>query len=1205
MSSTSSRRRWRYDVFLSFRGADTRNTFTDHLYSALNQKGILTFRDDPELEKGKSLRPELLAAIEESRFAIVILSRSYASSSWCLDELVKIIQCMKEMGQQVLPVFYRVDPSDVRHQRGSFELKWEPQVEVREHEEVYGKNEDRLNAWRAALTEVANLSGWVYKSYSHQTKLIEEIVNHILKKSVYTSSSVDKGLIGMESRIDDLLSNYIFAQLGGVRFIGIHGMRGIGKTTVARAIYDEICQGFYRSCFLSNVREMSKNNGLVSLQEKLLSSILMAKVENIEDEYTGAAMIERRLCRIKVLVVIDDVDQLSQLEKLAGSRNWFGPGSRIIITTTDIQLLKAHDVDATYKAYGLNCDETLQLLSLKAFKKCSPPEDYLQLCYHILGYAQGLPLALVVLGSFLFGRSTDEWASAIDRLKNTPDKRIIEVLRISFDGLDEKDKEIFLHIACFYKGKDKDRVTQILDYCKLNPVIGLSVLADRCLITISNNELSMHDLLQEMGWEIVREQSPEEPGKRSRLWSHEDINTVLKRNKGTDSIQGMVMELTELQVAHWKPEAFSNLSQLILLHIRNVDLPEGLTCLSNSLRLLEWTGYPLRSLPKKFEADELIELNLCQSNIKQLWKGTKNFDKLKFIKLCHSQNIVETPDLGGVQNLETLDLEGCENLVRIHRSLGFHKKLIVLNLKDCKSLRSLPSQIKMESLETLILSNCSKVKKIPEFVGNMERLLVLCLDETAIEELPVSIERLSGLVSLNLSNCRNLVCLPSTINKLKSVVNLSGCLKLCKHQVNVGEMDCFEETDVNSGSAIEMSSTHDRIKYVRGSIFHGCKVVWRSLNNFLPSGLVQKVNTEPMNFRLPISGLCNLTYLNLSNCNLGEGAFACEFGYVPSLVTLNLSGNNFVRLPSGIGLLSKLENFNLENCKRLQELSDLPSNSRLDLRADGCTSLKYLFDASNLNRLNKSYFNFINCFNLNSNQGCNNIAFEMLKTFMYQGISNKRETFQIVIPGSNIHEWFSHQSIGCSLSVRPAYWNNSRFLGFALCAVFVLHEHHQVDELYVDEFKTFNATHHLVCCLKLDGRELKVYGNQPAFRFSEEFCQVESDHLWLFYVSRDKYFGTEWWHNCYSQLEFLFETRGPGLKVKKCAVRLIYEQDVQELNQRTTQPSSRMSPDEDILSGFDIPVAGETSGTGSRICTLEELLAGRNIEDAVIHHWPL
>ncbi|XP_040368772.1 disease resistance protein RPV1-like [Rosa chinensis] len=534
MASTSSCRQWKYDVFLSFRGEDTRGGFTGLLYAALNQRGIHTFMDDRELEKGKSIRPELLAAIEESRSAIVILSPRYACSSWCLDELVKIIQCMNEMGQQVLPVFYGVVPSVVRHQRGSFELKSKRQedVQVREHEEVYGQNnEDSLNAWRAALTQVANLSGWDFNNYRNPTNLIEEIVNHILKKSVYISSSVDKGFIGMGSRIDDLLSNYIRPQLRGVRFIGIHGMRGIGKTTLARAIHDQICQDFDRSCFLSNVREMSKNNGIVSLQEKLLSRILMAKIKNIEDEYTGAAMIQRRLCRKKVLVVIDDVDQLTQLEKLAGSHKWFGPGTRIIITTTDVQLLKAHDVDATYKANGLNCDEALQLLSLKAFKKLPPPKDYLHLCYDIIGYAKGLPLALVVLGSFLFGRSPDEWESAIDRLKNTPDKRIIDVLRISFDGLDEKDREIFLHIACFYKGKDKDRVTQILNYCQLNPVIGLSVLADRSVITISNNELWMHDLLQELGWEIVREQSPQEPGKRSRLWSHEDINNVLERNK--------------------------------------------------------------------------------------------------------------------------------------------------------------------------------------------------------------------------------------------------------------------------------------------------------------------------------------------------------------------------------------------------------------------------------------------------------------------------------------------------------------------------------------------------------------------------------------------------------------------------------------------------------------------------------------------------
>ena len=153
-SSSSSSRRWIYDVFLSFRGEDTRNNFTDHLYVALQRSGIFTFRDNERLERGKSISPELMKAIEESRFAIVILSRNYASSTWCLDELAKIIQCMKEMEMTVLPIFYGVDPSDVRKQKESF-----AQAFV-EHEERLKGNTKNVQTWRAVLSEVANLSGW-------------------------------------------------------------------------------------------------------------------------------------------------------------------------------------------------------------------------------------------------------------------------------------------------------------------------------------------------------------------------------------------------------------------------------------------------------------------------------------------------------------------------------------------------------------------------------------------------------------------------------------------------------------------------------------------------------------------------------------------------------------------------------------------------------------------------------------------------------------------------------------------------------------------------------------------------------------------------------------------------------------------------------------------------------------------------------------
>ena len=153
IASSSSLPKWEYDVFLSFRGEDTRNSFTDHLYAALDQKGIKTFRDDERLEKGKPISMELLNAIEKSKFAIIILSRNYASSSWCLDELVKIVECKEDTRLTILPVFYGVDPSDVRNQRDSF-------AEAFAKHEVLIKNKEKLQLWRAALTQVANLSGW-------------------------------------------------------------------------------------------------------------------------------------------------------------------------------------------------------------------------------------------------------------------------------------------------------------------------------------------------------------------------------------------------------------------------------------------------------------------------------------------------------------------------------------------------------------------------------------------------------------------------------------------------------------------------------------------------------------------------------------------------------------------------------------------------------------------------------------------------------------------------------------------------------------------------------------------------------------------------------------------------------------------------------------------------------------------------------------
>ena len=271
---------------------------------------------------------------------------------------------------------------------------------------------------------------------------------------------------------------------------------------------------------------LKKKSGLCKLQKKLL----MLKKLNVQDVDDGLQMIKNRLHNKKILLVLDDVNELDQLKKLAGEHCWFGLGSRVIITTRDKHLLVLHEVNEIYEAKVLNHEEALQLFSLKALKMDHPPEDYGKLSQAFVNYSKGLPLALEVLGSFLFGKNIDEWKNGLDRLNEFPERRILDVLQISFDGLQSTEKEIFLNIACFFNRMYRDVVIKILDYLGLYPKIGLKVLIDKSLVKLHEDQLWMHELLQEMGRDIVHQECPKDPGKRSRLWLFEDIDNVLTKN---------------------------------------------------------------------------------------------------------------------------------------------------------------------------------------------------------------------------------------------------------------------------------------------------------------------------------------------------------------------------------------------------------------------------------------------------------------------------------------------------------------------------------------------------------------------------------------------------------------------------------------------------------------------------------------------------
>ncbi|KAL3564702.1 hypothetical protein D5086_032748, partial [Populus alba] len=617
--SSRSRPEGAYDVFLSFRGEDTRKTFTDHLHTALVQAGIHTFRDDDELPRGEEISHHLLRAIRESKISIVVFSNGYASSRWCLNELVEILKCKrKKTGQIVLPIFYDIDPSDVRKQTGSFAEAFD------KHEERF--EEKLVKEWRKALEDAGNLSGRSLNDMAngHEAKFIKEIIKDVLNNLDPKYLFVPELLVGMD-RLAHNISYFLSTATDDVRIVGIHGMPGIGKTTIAKVVFNQLCYRFEGSCFLSNINETSKQfNGLALLQKQLLHGILKQDVANINCVDRGKVLIKERLCRKRVLVVADDVARQDQLNALMGERSWFGPGSRVIITTRDSSiLLKA---DQTYQIEELKPYESLQLFRWHALRDTKPPEDYIELSKDAVDYCGGIPLALEVMGACLSGKNRDGWKSVIDKWRRIPNRDIQGKLSISFDALDgEELQNAFLDIACFFIDRKKEYVAKVLGArCGYNPEVDLETLRERSLIKVNAfGKITMHDLLRDMGREIVRESSPKEPGKRTRIWNQEDAWNVLEQQKGTEVVEGLKLDVRASEAKSLSTRSFAEMKCLNLLQINGVHLTGSFKLLSKELMWICWHECPLKYFPSDFTLDNLVVLDMQHSNLKELWNGKK------------------------------------------------------------------------------------------------------------------------------------------------------------------------------------------------------------------------------------------------------------------------------------------------------------------------------------------------------------------------------------------------------------------------------------------------------------------------------------------------------------------------------------------------------------------------------------------------------
>ncbi|CAN1264365.1 Disease resistance protein L6 [Linum perenne] len=971
-----------YEVFLSFRGPDVRTTFADVLYKFLDRFKIRTFLDDEELRKGEKIAPSLTEAIKESKVYIPILSQGYASSKWCLQELALMVKWCKQGDDRIiLPIFYMMEPRNVRHQEGSYKEAF------RLHSKKY--DAETIKEWKEALKEVGEMKGWSVKESDKQGDIIEKVYSKVWSHLLRSYKLVTDELVGIDSHVQQV-TRLLTSDSEGMKVVGIHGMGGMGKTTIAKAVYNELYSQFDRFCFVEDAREiLSKSEGIVALQSKIISSILRTDYK-VTDASEGLHVIKDRVCKHKVLVVLDDVNNLFEFDQILGKLDNFSRESRFIVTTRDKRVLEVLQECKFYEPGEMSNDHALQLFSKHAFGTDNPPEEDASVSMEFVKVAAGLPLALKVIGSLLFRRERKFWAAKLMELKDIPPAKLQERLKVSYNELSDNEKQIFLDIACFFIGIEKDFPFYMWSDCKFYPESGINTLLLRSLIRFNErNQLWMHDHIRDLGRAIVREEDSQRPWKRSRIWSNKDALNILKTGEGSNWVEFLSVDMKD-EILELTDTEFKKLSGLRYLEVHNGILIGDFKGVLPNLRWLRLQH--CRSIPSDLNMKKLVILEMERCPVEDEWRGwsgTKVASNLKAIHLHYCHETRTAPDLSQCRNLEWIDLEGClgmsgeihignllknlkllrfseTNITKLTGEIGTLENLQELSINKCTQLAEVMSVERLEALRSLIMTDCTSITKFPDLsaltnlktlrisgcIPRLESLKKLDMSGCSSVEEFTGIENLELLEDLEMRNCTSITKFPdlSVLTNLKTL-DISRCRGLTE-VMGIERLESLIKLNMSGCSSVKKLPNLSGLRNIKLLDISECYLLKEVMGIERLEQLEELVITNCSRIKkLPdLSGCKKLHRLVIRNC-----VQLAEVGWIErleSLKWLNMSGCSSVQELPDLSGLGNIELLDIRECNQLKEITGIGSLEMLkDLKMPNCTSVKKLPDLSALANL--------------------------------------------------------------------------------------------------------------------------------------------------------------------------------------------------------------------------------------------------------------